>query len=72
MRKQHIRALPHAEVAASLARVRGSGAYPGTMLAFDFLVLTAARSGEVRNARWEQIDRASGSQHTAPGRAWGS
>ena len=27
------------------------------MLAFEFLVLTAARSGEVRNARWEQIDR---------------
>ena len=36
-----------------LARVRDSGA----MLAFEFLVLTAARSGEVRNARWEQIDR---------------
>ena len=27
------------------------------MLAFEFLVLTAARSGEVRNARWEQIGR---------------
>ncbi len=32
------------------------GAYRGTMLALEFLVLTAARSGEVRNARWEQID----------------
>ena len=58
VRKQHMRALPHAEVAAALARVRSSGAYPGAMLAFEFLVLTAARSGEVRNARWEQIDRA--------------
>ena len=57
VRKQHMRALPHAEVGAALARVKGSGAYPGTMLAFEFLVLTAARSGEVRNARWEQIDR---------------
>ena len=57
VRKQHMRALPHAEVAAALARVRGSGAYPGAMLAFEFLVLTAARSGEVRNARWEQVDR---------------
>ena len=37
--------------------MRGSGAYPGATLAFEFLVLTAARSGEVRNARWEQIDR---------------
>ena len=57
VRKQHTRALPHAEVGAALARVKGSCAYPGTMLAFEFLVLTAARSGEVRNARWEQIDR---------------
>ena len=58
VRKQHMRALPHAEVGAALQRVKGSGAYPGAMLAFEFLVLTAARSGEVRNARWEQIDRA--------------
>ena len=58
VRKQHMRALPHAEVGAALARVRGSGAYPGAMLALEFLVLTAARSGEVRNARWDQIDRA--------------
>ena len=57
VRKQHMRALPHAEVAAALQRVKGSGAYPGAMLAFEFLVLTAARSGEVRNARWEQLDR---------------
>ena len=57
VRQQHMRALPHAEVGGALARVRGSGAYPGAMLAFEFLVLAAARSGEVRNARWEQIDR---------------
>ena len=57
VRKQHMRALPHAEVAAALERVKGSGAYLGTMLAFEFLVLTAARSGEVRTARWEQVDR---------------
>ena len=52
-----MRALHHAEVGPALARVRGSGAYPGAMLAFEFLVLTAARSGEVRNVRWEQVDR---------------
>ena len=57
VRQQHMRALPHAEVGAALARVKGSGAYLGTMVAFEFLVLTAARSGEMRNARWEQIDR---------------
>ena len=55
---QHQRALPHAEVGAALARVRDSGAYLGTKLAFEFLVLTAGRSGEVRQARWAEIDRA--------------
>ena len=58
VRQQHMRALPHADVRAALARVRSSGAYLGTMLAFEFLVLTAFRSGEVRNARWDEIDRA--------------
>jgi len=27
------------------------------MLAFEFLVFTAGRSGEVRAARWDEIDR---------------
>ncbi len=55
--RRHQKALPHAEVRAALARVRGCDAGPGIRLAFEFLVLTAARSGEVRNARWEEIDR---------------
>ena len=55
--QRHQRALPHAEVRAALARVRGCDASPGIRLAFEFLVLTATRSGEVRNARWEEIDR---------------
>ena len=53
---QHHRARPHAEVAAALATVRASGAWAGTKLAFAFLVLTAGRSGEVRGARWDQVD----------------
>ena len=57
VRKQHMRVLPHVEIGAAFAREKGSGAYRGTMLAFEFLVLTAARSGDVRNARWEHIDR---------------
>ena len=55
---QHHRALPHAEVGAALAKIRASGAYAGTKLAFEFLVLTAVRSGEVRLARWTEIDLA--------------
>ena len=56
-RVQHYEALPHSEVAAALAVVAASGAWAGTKLAFGFLVLTAARSGEVRGARWDEIDR---------------
>ena len=53
---QHTRALPHRDVAALVATVRASGAALGVKLAFEFLVLTAARSGEVRGARWAEID----------------
>ncbi|MCY3887046.1 MAG: tyrosine-type recombinase/integrase [Chloroflexi bacterium] len=55
-RQEHHRALPHAEVGAALATVRASEAWPATKLAFEFLVLTACRSGEVRGALWEEID----------------
>ena len=55
-RRRHHRALPHADVAASVATVRASAAYPTTVLAFEFLVLTACRSGEVRGALWDEID----------------
>ena len=44
VRPQHHRALPYAEVAGAIATVRGSGAYPATVLAFEFLVLTACRA----------------------------
>ena len=53
---QHMRALPHGEVAAAVAAVHASGATPAVKLAFEFLVLTAARSGEVRGAKWSEID----------------
>ena len=36
--------------------MRASGATISAKLAFEFLVLTADRSGEVRLARWEEID----------------
>ena len=53
--KQHQRALPHPEVGEAVGKVRESKAWPSTKAAFEFLVLTAARSGEVRGARWEEI-----------------
>ena len=60
---EHRQALPHKDVAAAVETVRSSGkAAPMVKLAFEFLVLTAARSGEVRLATWAEIDTA--------GRVW--
>ena len=56
VRKRHFPALPHSQVAAALETVRTSGAWIGLRLAFEFMVLTAARGGEVRLATWEEID----------------
>ena len=54
--KAHFRALPYGDVGGALAAVRESQATTATKLAFEFLVLTAARSGEVRLATWAEID----------------
>ena len=55
---QHMKALPHREVAAAIGKVRGSTALPAARLALEVLVLTAARCSEVRWAEWSEIDRA--------------
>ena len=60
VRRQHQRALPYAEVGDALIRVRASRAHRSTLLAFEFLVLTACRSGDVRGARWQEVDAAAG------------
>ena len=58
VRPRHHPALPYAKVGGAIETVRMSGAYPATVLAFEFLVLTACRSGEVRGALWKEIDLA--------------
>ena len=45
-------------MADALATVRASQAAVTTKRAFEFLVLTALRSGEVRLATWDEIDTA--------------
>lgn len=52
----HRQALPYDQVGKALAAVRSSDAGMVTKLAFEFLVLTATRSGETREARWGEID----------------
>ena len=54
--KRHHASLPPADVPAALRGIRESTADPPTRLAFEFLVLTAARSNEVRRATWLEMD----------------
>ena len=53
---RHFKALPHGRVAEALAKVRASSSTAGVRLSLEFIVLTAARSGEVRGARWDEVD----------------
>ena len=56
---QHRQALPHKDVAAAVETVRASESVaPAIKLAFEFPVLTVARSGEVRLAKWDEMDTA--------------
>ena len=54
--KKHLRALPHRDVAEAVIKIRQSKAYATVRLGAELTILTAARSGEVRGARWEEID----------------
>ena len=59
---QHMPALPHGEVAAAMSwrppqwRWVPPARQAAAKLAFEFLVLTTAPSGEVRGALWSEID----------------
>ena len=54
--KHHHAALPYADVPAAIRAAHESTADQVTKLAFEFMVLTAARAGEVRLADWSEID----------------
>jgi integrase len=55
-RVKHHPALPYSEIGAFMAALRSQET--GTAHALEFLILTAARSGEALGARWEEIDLA--------------
>ena len=57
-KQKNNRALSYSEVLGAIETVKASGAWASTKLAIEFTILTAARSGEVRGARWEEIDLA--------------
>ena len=54
--RAHFRALPYREVPAALETIVASTAGVAAKTCFEFLVLTAARSGEARGATWDEID----------------
>ena len=54
--KHHHAALPYADVPAAIRAAHESTADQVTKLAFEFMVLTAARAGEARLADWSEID----------------
>jgi integrase len=56
----HHRALPYEQVPSFLRLLHASGARPETKIALEWLILTATRSGETRNATWSEIDEARG------------
>jgi integrase len=56
-RNEHHSAMPFAEVPTFIARLRGDSEQGEiTRLAFEFLILTATRTGEVLGAKWQEFD----------------
>ncbi len=55
-RKGHHAALPYMEVPGFVQTLHGDDASTIAALAFEFLILTAARTGEVLEAKWTEID----------------
>lgn len=63
---EHHSSCPYPLVGALLSSVKGGPSSENVRLAFEFTILTAARSGETRGALWSEIDMTSRSW-TIPG-----
>ena len=64
--KAHLRALPYQEVGSALETVDASQTSLASKRCLNFLILTAARSGEARGTTWDEIDL-EGATWTIPG-----
>lgn len=64
--KKHHAALPYQDLPAFLTTLRVADAGEPVRLAFELLVLTAARTGEVLGATWDEVDL-EGKTWTVPG-----
>ena len=54
--KSHLRAMPYHDVADALVTIENSNSAPVVSDCLRFVVLTAVRSGEARNAAWSEIN----------------
>ena len=54
--KGHRKALPHAKVIEAIKIIRNADTFEYRKLAFEFLILTATRSGETRGAQWSEFN----------------
>ena len=66
--QKHYTALPYGEVAGAIDAVQRSEATASVKLGLELMMLTACRSGEVRGARWEEIDLEGGEWTIPPER----
>ena len=55
-RKKHFAALPWQEIPAFITRIRQSNMERSSRLAFEYMILSVARTNEIINATWSQID----------------
>ena len=56
MNGKHHTALPFKDVAKFIAELRASQLDKATKLSFELLILTAARTTEVRSMVWSEVD----------------
>ena len=54
--KGHRKALAYSMVNKLVEELKASNASPATKLSLELLILTASRSGEIRNALWSEVD----------------
>ena len=55
---EHMAALPYEKMAGFIVALRASGADETTKLCMEYMILSAARPGEARLARWDEFDTA--------------
>ena len=55
-RSNHMKSMDYREVQSFIKEMRSSSAGITTKLALEFLILNASRSGEVRYAKWNEVD----------------